>query len=210
MTPSLTVDVRDMFRLQRNFKEYVKVYKKSEDEILNKKGNDLRIQLFKGFWAQRWKKGNKGGAFKLLKALVAAGKGVYVRLMRLVEPWASQLPDKTKSGKPLNIRQKLVAQEMMRRQAGVGILGVSFLRKRWAYRKESRYLTTNSTRGFGKAVTFEKRDGEFIITGFTPGLARVAQKYGIINGAIRKVSADIETYLARKLGPEFVQTLHKP
>lgn len=204
----INVDARDLMRLTRNLREYIKVNKRSEDELLNKKGNDLRIQLYRGFWAQRWK-AKKGGGFRLLKALVASGKGFLVRKMQLVEPWASQVPQTDKKGRALNEYQKLVAQEATRRQAGAGVLGVSFLRKRWAYKKEARYLTENRTRGFGKAVTFEKRDGEFIITGFTPGLARVAQKYGIISGAIQRMSTDIESYLAKKLGPEFVQNLHK-
>jgi hypothetical protein len=204
----MSADVRDILRLQRNLKEYARVRAKvSKDEILNKKGNDLRIRLFRGFWSHRWKKRE---AKNLLKNLLGSGKGIHVRLMQLVAPWAGRIPATDKKGRPLNDYQKLVAQEVLRRASGIGILGVSFLRKRWRYRKEGRYLTENRTRGFGRAVSFQKTDDEFIITGWTPGLARVAAKFGILGKAIREVSADLETYLSRKLGPEFVAAMHAP
>jgi hypothetical protein len=204
-----TADLSDLRRLQRNLKAYVQVRKKkTTDEILNQKGNDLRIRLFRGFFAQRWKKGAKGGGFKLLKSLVAQGKGVLVRLMQLVPQWAGAVPQQDKNGRALSLHQKLVAQEMLRRQSGVGVLGVSFLRKRWAIKNNERFLITNKTKGFGKAVTFEKRADSFIISGFTPGLARVAAKYGVLLTAIRAMSRDIEKYLRRKVGDEFVEQLH--
>lgn len=208
----LLVDTSALNRLNRNLREYARVrYKKTEDEILNQKGNDLRIQLFRGFWAQKWKiKKGQGGAFKLLQKLSRAGKGFLVRQRRIMAEWSGKIPDKDKRGRTLSLWQKLVAQEALRRQAGVGVLGVSFLRKRWRFNKQGYYLTTNRTKGFGKAVTFLKRQGEFIITGFTPGLRAVADRYGIIGGAINRVSVDIETYLAKKLGPSFVQQLHAP
>lgn len=201
-----TVNLSDIARLQRNLQAYAKVrHKKTTDEILNQKGNDLRIQLFRGFWAQRWKKGRN-----LVRALLAQGRGILVRLMTLVPKWAGKIPQQTKGGRALNLYQKLVAQEIARRQSGVGVLGVSFLRRRWAFKNNSRFLITNKTRSLGKSATFEKRDDQFVITGFTPGLARVAQQYGILSNALRRVSADIEKYLERKLGPAFLQELHAP
>lgn len=205
----LTIDARDLERLQRNLRAYAAVRnRKSIQEILAQKGNDLRIKLFQGFWAQRWKRGTKGGGFKLLNELSKAGKGILVRLMTLVSPWAGKIPATDKNGRALNIWQKLVAQEMIRRQSGVGVLGVSFLRKRWAFKGATKFLVENRTKGFGKAVTFELKDGEFILSGFTPGLARVASRYGLITGALKNISADIEEYLDKKLGPEFVLALH--
>lgn len=208
MSASVYADLSDISRLNRNLKAYVTVrHKKTTDEILNAKGADLRIQLFKGFFGQRWKKGAKGG-FRLLKSLVAQGRGILVRLMTLVSPWDGKVPQTDKKGRALNLYQKLVAQEILRRQSGVGVLGASFLGKRWAFKNNERFLIVNKTRGFGTAVTFEKKDDAFIITGFTPGLARVASKYGLLNRALNKVSLDIEKYLAGKLGPAFVEQLH--
>jgi hypothetical protein len=201
-----SADISDLLRLQRNLQAYAKVrHKKTTDEILNQKGNDLRIQLFRGFWAQRWKKGRN-----LVRNLLAQGRGILVRLMRLVPQWAGKIPATDKRGRALNLYQKLVAQEIARRQSGTGVLGVSFLRKRWRFKDNARFLVTNRTRGLGMAASFEKKDDSFVISGFTPGLARVAQTYGILNKALARVSADIEKYLARKLGPAFVEQLHAP
>jgi hypothetical protein len=211
MSSLATADVSDLLRLNRNLKEYARVRSKmSVQEILANRGQRLRIFLYRAFWAQRWKQGRKGGGFKLLKSLVAAGKGIHVRLMTLVSPWAGQIPTVTKRGQPLNERQKLVAQEMIRRSAGVGILGVSFLRKRWRETKVSKFLVENRTKGFGKAVTFALTEGQFTITGWTPGLKRVAEKYGLLGKAVRNMNADTEVYLSRKLGPEFLKSLHAP
>lgn len=204
----MQADLSEIFRIQRNLQAYAKVrHKKSVDEILNQKGNDLRIQLFRGFFAQRWKKG-RGSASRLLETLLAQGRGILVRLMQLVPKWAGKIPQTDKRGRALNLYQKLVAQEIARRQSGIGVLGVSFLRKRWRFKDNARFLATNVTRGFGKAVTFEKQDDAFIITGFTPGLARVAAKYGVLTNAFRVVSQDIEKYLERKLGTAFLEQLH--
>lgn len=209
--PIAWVDTKEIDRINRNLTTYAKLrYKKSEDEIVNQKGNDLRISLAKLFLAQRWTNGAKGGAFKLLKTLAATGRGVLVRLMRLVSPWSSQVPSVDKNGRALTMWQKLVGQEMIRRGAGVGVLGVSFLRKRWAFKNNDKFLIENRTKGFGKAVTFEKQEHAFVITGFTPGLGRVAAKYGLLTKALARVSADIEKYLSKKLGPDFVGALHAP
>ena len=208
MSNFVTADMRDMDRLQRNLRAEIGVSSRSKDEILNRLGNDLRINLFKGFWKQKWTKGRKGGGFRLLRQLSKSGKGVHVRLLRLTGKWTDQIPENTKGGKDLTMWQKLVAQEIVRRQAGVGVLGVSFLRKRWRYKKDGRYLTKNTTRGLGTAVTFEKTDDAFIIRGFTPGLAKVAQRYGVLGTAMRVVAGKTEAYLRRKLGPEFVRQLH--
>src|SRR5687767_8945504 len=117
-------DVSDLLRLNRNLKEYARVRSKmSVQEILANRGQRLRLFLYRAFWAQRWKQGRKAGGWRLLKQHVKAGKGIHVRLMTLVSPWAGQIPTETKKGKPLNERQKLVAQEVLRRSAGVGVLG---------------------------------------------------------------------------------------
>jgi hypothetical protein len=203
-----TVDVRDLHRLTRNLRAYLKIYPKSENEVLNRKGNQLRFELFKAYRLARWRAGEKKDPNRLLKTLLSAGRGVLVRVLRRVEPFASQVDQTDKNGKPLNFWQLLVGQEMARRSAGVGVLAAGFLRKTWRYKKEGRYLTENRT-SHGTAVTFEKKDHEFIITGFTPGLERIARKYGIMGTALNNVSKDTENYLARKLGPEFVANLHK-
>lgn len=207
------VDVRELDRLMRNLRVYMQLrYKKSEDEILTQKGNDLRIKLFQGFWAHRFldKKSRKFTAGKI-RELIGKWNGIKVRLNQLRSPWDGRVPATDKNGKPLSMHQKLVAQEVMRRISGTGVLGVSFLGKRWRFNKKDGYfLVTNRTNKLGTAATFLKRSGEYIITGFTPGLGRIAERYGILSNALSVVSADVEEYIAKKLGPEFLQTLHAP
>lgn len=207
------VDAREIERINRNLRIYMNLrYKKSEDEILTQKGNDLRIKLFRGFWAHRFldKKARKFSA-DALRGFLQTWQGIRIRLSHLISPWDSRVPSVDKNGRPLSLHQKLVAQEVMRRMSGSGVLGVSFLGKRWRFnRKEGSFLVTNKTNKLGTAATFQKRQGEYIITGFTRGLGRIAEKYGILSDALAVVSSDIEQYIAKKLGPEFLQTLHAP
>lgn len=195
----LTVDVSQLDRLQANLKKYAAVSKKDEDEILNKKGNDLRIQLYRGFKKAKWK-GGKKIAERELKRRSKAGIGTLVRLKYLTDRYSANAPKTDKTGKPLSLWQQLVWQETQRRQRGIGLLGVTFLQKRFRYGKEGRYLVENRSRTLGTLVRIEKSQGSFSISGFTPGLVKIAQRYGIVSTAMAAVSADIEVYLNRKMG----------
>lgn len=204
-------DTSELDRLQRNLKAYVQYRRKiPEDQILTQKGNALRIELWRGFWAHRFieRKAQKKAWPKILRKLIDSKGGIKVRLQYLTAPWDSRVPDTDKNGKPLTLRQKLVAQEIMRRISGSGVLGVSFLGKRWRFNKKGAYLIVNKTNKLGTAATFQKRDDEYIIRGFTPGLLKVAQRYGVLRGAISEVSRDIEKYLADRIGPAFLEALH--
>jgi hypothetical protein len=204
----LTVDASDLARLSRNLKAYKEASRKDWDEILNKKGNDLRIQLFKLFRKAKWKGGKRIAERELIKR-TRSGQGTLVRLKYLTDRYSGSAPGTDKNGKPLNRWQQLVWQEIQRRQHGIGVLGVGFLQKRWRYKKDSRYLVEQKSRTLGTLVRFEKTPEAFTITGFTPGLAQVASKYGIIPKALAAVSADIEIYLKRKLGETAKREIYK-
>lgn len=206
----ITVDTTEIDRLNRNLKTYSELrYRMTEDEILNKVGNDVRIKLFKEFWARRWKPGGKKSVSALARKMASGGKGFKVRTNQLIAPWEGKIPTETRRGKPLNMRQKLVAQELMRRRAGAGLLGVAFLRRRWRYKKDRKYLARNFHTGkIGDAATFKKRVGSFEIEGLKEGLGKIASQYGIVNKALSAASANIEVYIGRKLGPDFLKTLH--
>lgn len=205
----VTIDTSDLDRLNRNLKDYAKIrYKMTEDEILNKVGNDLRVKVFKEFWAKRWKPG-KANVSTMARKMAAGGKGFHVRTNQLVSHWDSRIPKETRRGNPLNMRQKLVAQELLRRRAGSGLFGVAFLRRRWRYKKERKYLAKNFHTGkIGDAASFRKRDGSFEIEGLKDGMGEVASRYGIENRALRATSANVEVYITRKLGLDFVKSLH--
>jgi len=209
--PGYYADMSDVARLQRNLKAYVTHRRKiPEDQILTQKGNALRIELWRGFWKRRWIKSKKTGRnwASVMRGITGGHKGIKVRLQRLISPWDSRIPSKTKAGKPLSLRQKLVAQEIMRRVSGSGVLGVSFLGRRWRFNKKGAFLVVNKTNTLGTAATFKKTEDSYIITGFTPGLEKIAKRYGVIKTALNEVSRDIEKYLADRIGPAFVAALH--
>lgn len=207
----MSVDASALERLGQNLRDYALVSKLTISEILEKKGNDLRIQLFRGFWDH--KMGGKGGkkrgiAFRELARRTKAGIGTFVRLKFLDEKWLAGMPEVTKSGKPLSLWQKLVYQETQRRDAGVGILGVSFLSRRFRQNKDrGQYLVTNNSPTLGSLVTITKTEDSYTVRGMTPGMSKIADRYGIKEAALNKVSDDMEPYLARKFGEAWEKAL---
>lgn len=197
-------DASQLNRLNVRLRQYLDLTKKNEDEVLNKKGNDLRIQLFKLFYAQKFGgKGKKKIAWKELKDRTKAGRGTYVRQKYLTRA----VPFVDKNGRKLSPWQRLVAQETARRQSGIGLLGVTFLQRRWRYKTETKYLATNVSGQLGPLIEIKKDAGVFSITGFTPGLKRIADRYGILGKALNNVSTDIETYLNRKADEAFKKSI---
>lgn len=203
-----TVDIVGGDALQRSLQDYVRLGKKLPEDVLNKKGNDLRIQLYRLFRERRWA-GGKNVAHREVRARAAQGRGTLVRSKTLE---MSGAPEKTKSRRgaqsvPLTLWQKLVWQESERRQKGIGVLGVSFLMKRWRVKQGARYLARNTSRKLGDLMTMELKsneqgptaaDGTFTLTGYTPGMRRVSDRYGILQRAKAAIVADMAPYLQRK------------
>jgi hypothetical protein len=196
--------------LSENISKYALVSGLTISEILDKKGNDLRIQLFKGFWNQKF--GGKGAkkkdiAFRELARRTKGGLGTLVRLKFLDTQWG-EAPSVGKTGRPLSLWQKLVWQETMRRESGIGILGVSFLSKRFRFRKTTdalsglrtveRYSVANVSKTLGELVRISKDAESFTIHGMTPAMNEISERYGIKTAAINAVNADMRPYLDRK------------
>jgi hypothetical protein len=207
----VTADLTDVARLQRNLKAYLDApHKRTVLELLSHKGNQMRIELWRQFWKHRFIK-RKGDWRNTLKRIIGGGigKGIKVRWQSLHSPWDSRVPVVDKNGKKLSLYQKLVAQEIMRRVSGSGVLGVSFLTKRWKKSKGAKpFLIENRTNTLGQSARFELRDDFVQITGFTPGLEKIALRYGILREVIRKANEDVEGYLADHFGPAFLTALH--
>jgi hypothetical protein len=193
-------DISALNRLNKFLTKYQLASGKTFDEVIEKKGNDLRIKLFQGYWEHRW--GNKRTTgFTELRRRTRQGLGTLVRMKQLDSKYAAKAPQVDRLGRKLSAWQKAVWQEVYRRQVGVGILGVSFLSKRFREKKGgTRYLVDNVSKTFGTLVRIIKREHQFTIEGFTPGLAKVGQRYGAISKAINAVSEDMIPYLNRKLG----------
>jgi hypothetical protein len=141
----------ELERLQTTITTYAGVVSRVGPEMIAKKAQDLRIQLYKGFADHRWQgsgkdpRNNKGIAFIEMRARAklgrAIGNGVKIRT-GLTTPAANAptMAYRTVQGKagsrrkllvPTTERQRLVWTELARRQSGRRVLGVSFLMKRW-------------------------------------------------------------------------------
>lgn len=202
MTAALNIDATALTRLNQKLAEYASIYTRlTVPEILEKKGNDLRIQLFKLFRAFRYGKGKKGIAWAELERRSKAGRGTFVRLRTLSNRWGSP-PEMTAAGKrkpyKLSQWQKLVWQETDRRQAGIGVLAIGFLSKDRQKGFKGPKLTRNESKELGTLVEISANEHSYTISGFTPGLVAVANKYDIANRALAEVEEDLDRYLNRK------------
>lgn len=203
-TPELTH--ASLSRLNDALGLYAAYAKGSVDEILAKKGNDLRIQLYTGFRDAKWKGDNIADIEMRRRA--AQGRGTLIRKATYENPGAPP--------PGLNKRQAIVWREVQRRQAGVGILAVSWLLRRWRYRKTGKYLTANKagpnaigsvtstteSAELGILAKVEQRPGSLRLTGMTPGMAEVANRYAIVSSALDRVTNDMMPYIRRKLDAE--------
>jgi len=210
----------ELSRLSRNLQDYALASKYTMSEVLEKKGNDVRIQLFKLFWEQKFGGGGKRKsdiAFSELERRSRAGKGTLVR-QKILNSDVGTPPDKSRTGKKLSLWQKLVWQETERRSHGIGVIAIGFLSRRYRTRKRinssgqafiERYVDVNRSRALGDLVRITKTEESFSIEGMTPGMAEVASRYNIPTRAMAAVSDDIEPYLARKFGQAFNKSFKK-
>ena len=182
---------------------YLEVNKRERQSLIRKKGIDAGIKLHKGFKRQRWK-GGKSVAVREMRRRAKAGKGTKVRDRAL----SLNAPNRSKKGRKLNWWQKLVWQETFRRQSGIGVLGVSFLMRR--YRKGilqgnpgARITKANRSRKNGIISTIQVSKDRFEITGFFPGTHTVSVRYGILSTAVREVTVDSLQYVKKKTGDQF-------
>lgn len=213
---SLTLEVtHDLGRLNEELALYLKLSKLSVQEVVDKKGRDLGIKLFKGFWRLRTKGSANPFAGPMFTLAKARGWRTRVRTRAIeVEPYLSiqkqgffmrrvMRKGVEKDVKSRRSRRGLaVAQELSRRQHGAGLLGVSFLQRRWRSRSNGRYLAVNKSKKLGMLSTVESgpsADGAFYrIVNYTPGIDTVGGGRGLFATAIREVRQDTAVYLVRK------------
>lgn len=206
---NVTIDDRELQRLQRNIRLELEVSKRSEDQIINKIGNDVRVQFGRGFYARRWKEGKRGGAIRLMNQLLAKGsKGVKVRAKELMSRYAGQIPKVDKKGHVLTLLEKLVYQEFLRRAAGIGFLGGTFFGSKSRFAKKGPFTETNNSAALGIILKITKTGDTYSIESRTPGSLVVGERYDVINNALAIASAHTEEYLLRKIGPDFIKQLN--
>lgn len=198
-------------RLFHNLQAYKNLSRKTTEEVVSKKGNDLRIKLFRGYRSARWGgKSGRGIAFREARMRAEEGKGTTVR----AGIDYGKAPTSSRTGKPLTIHQRMVAAELALRQKSIGVLGASFLVRRWNA-KQSR-LKRNVTGARGRLlaeITFDSSPisdfAQFEIKGFTPALDVVDKRQRIVSNAMAAVSADMEKYIKRKQEEAMLATVAK-
>lgn len=222
---------RELSRLNDVLNDYAEVSKLTVDEVLEKKSRDLGIKIWQGFWALRVRmsralqsQSSKRAAFSgpLFNDAAARNWRVRVRETVLVGAYAEihkqgyrivkrdgpkeKYLRRDKLVRP-NKRALLVAQELATRQSGAGILGVSFLFKRWRRRKTvsgkiEKYLIQNKSGKLGILSSLEKGEdaqGPFVkINNRTPGVTLMDGRKSIIHRAMLQVRQDTMVYLLRK------------
>lgn len=198
----------ELARLNQGLRLYAQLARKTMDEVLEKKGRDLGIQLYRGFRGVRWK--GKGIAYREFRRRLRAGQGTRVRTREILDKWKARIPlvqNVTKRGirrgrvatdtYPTSQWQRAVAQELARRQAGQGALAASFL---WMRRRSSQargtYYVRNKT---GRPLGYVEKGAEYFrIVSLQPGADVVDQRYGIVARAAATVMSDMAPYIDRK------------
>src|SRR5688572_9556004 len=106
--PLIHIDAREAIRLADNLAAYAKLTGKEGDEVLNKKGNDLRIQLFTVYRTHKWRaltgrgKEIKDIGFRELEARAKSGLGTKIRDKNLSAKYFNLAPKFDKNGRPLS------------------------------------------------------------------------------------------------------------
>lgn len=210
MISELRINKRQLDLLQNSLAQYTIASGKSKTEVLDKKGNDLRIQLYRGFKEAKWK-GGKDIAWREARRRHRSGKGTIVRSNFLDDKYGSPPKFQRRKGYrskslrktvalvPLNMRQQLVWQELVRRSRGIGVLAASWLFLRYRYNKtEGRFLVRNKSKTLGTLTLADRTPDSLRLIGFTPGMVEVSNRYGIADRAVREVNQDMEPYIRRK------------
>lgn len=192
-----TVEITGLKELNAKLAQYVKLSKQSAFDACEKKANDLRINLFRRFYDIRL----KDQGFKMPKE----GRGVIVRQKTLGSKYESDAPKVSKTGRKLNWYQQAVWQEIARRQMGSGLLGISFLFRRWNKNKTG--LVENKSRALGALAQVESNihndqtglSASITLRGMAPGMRKVSDRHGVVTGAMQDVKQDMQVYINRKM-----------
>ncbi len=162
---------RELEALSRALSLYNAGSKRDLTTTVHRKANDVRIELYRGYWDQRYRGSRKGAAnfegvaFRDLRRRARAGEGVALRPSLQVGPPSPNAPVeyyqrrtlRGASGTTRRLRVPVtlgtygrrVWTELARRQAGIGVLGVAFLMQRYRKRfsaSRNAYVATGNAR----------------------------------------------------------------
>lgn len=162
---------RELAALHDTLQRYHTVSRRDIGETLARKAEDLRIQLYRGYWDQRYKGPRKGArqsegvAFRHMRQRARAGDGIRLRHALQSGAPSPQAPVEYFQRRKLrgahgttrrlrvpitmSTYQRRVWTELARRQTGIGVLGVAFLMQRYRKRfsvSSGSYVATGATR----------------------------------------------------------------
>lgn len=207
---------------------YIQATSKSVEDVLEAKGRDLGIRLYRGFSAHRWGRGSSRNLARAeLAARRAKGQGTRVRpaLLAIYKSERSafnsslrsvgQLLRKARtSGTADQISGKFEERSLLRklrshlwrnivgREVDTRQAGIGVLAASflWFRKRSSQARGTYYQRNrTGQPLGYVHRAaGLFQIVGQTAGLTQVDARYGIVRGALDGAEKDMLVYLDRK------------
>ena len=217
----------NIVEFQRMFQRYTELNSRAPEELMEKKGRALGIALFQGFDAKKFGgpgKKKHGLARAQLDERTADGRGTKVR-PSLLDAYKSEraafgssirslgqlarneirstqykqlrAESRMMRKKRAGLWNRVVSAEVKARQAGIGMLAASFLwyRKRQSQAKGT-YIVPNRT---GKPLGYvERGEGFFRIVSEAEGIDVVDARYGIVQAALQRETADMAEYIAKK------------
>lgn len=217
----------NIVEFQRAFKRYTELSSRAPEDLMEKKGRALGIALFQGFDAKKFGgpgKKKHGLARAQLDERTADGRGTKVR-PSLLDAYKSEraafgssirslgqlarneirstqykqlrAESRMMRKKRAGLWNRVVSAEVNARQAGIGMLAASFLwyRKRQSQAKGT-YIVPNRT---GKPLGYVERGERMMrIVSEAEGIDVVDARYGIVQAALARETADIAEYLNRK------------
>lgn len=217
----------NIVEFQRMFQRYTELSSRAPEDLMEKKGRALGIALFQGFDAKKFGgpgKKKRGLARAQLDERTADGRGTKVRPsllaaykseraafgssirslgqlarneIRSTQYKQLRAESRMMRKKRAGLWNRVVSAEVNARQAGIGMLAASFLwyRKRQSQAKGT-YIVPNRT---GKPLGYvERGEGFFRIVSEAEGIDVVDARYGIVQAALARETADIVEYLAKK------------
>lgn len=216
----------NIVEFQRMFQRYTELNSRAPEELMEKKGRALGIKLFEGFREHQFG-GNpkrKGIAAEELRQRSSQGRGIRVRpsLRKRYEQGREHLTYSVRSfgqvarrslllsdymeakrdGRAARKRRsalwkKAVGMELAARESGIGMLAASFLwyRKRQSQAKGT-FTVPNRT---GKPLGYVDRGEGFLrIVSEADGIDVVDARYGIVQAALQRETADMAEYITKK------------
>jgi len=222
LTPQLDIKVESE-TFQRTFREYEKLTSKTPAQAVEKQAVNLRVKLIRGFLSVKMKKGQaraemdaRGGKLKVRKSIRDRYKGLEVFKGGLIQRNTFDLDyvsKKIQRGKNKGQRRvkavpawsRAIQLELAARNRSRSFLAASWLNSFQASdngQGQNGVFVSKVKSGEVTGQTSVRTTGdapEITLRNITEGVAKVGFSRGIIARALAETSADMRSYIVRKL-----------